>query len=197
MPASLPGATLAQNLAGPTQGRTVIFDPLSGPKGSLLDKDNTGNCSTGALCTGIGFGPKNIIGLTAPASIIAAGFNDDQVPGTREPNYGTQNTVLSRYLYIGGGRMITNPTVADRPSVPFTPSEYTAGVQLFAAGLNAARDGGAGPIFTGFAMKMVTAAAAVAIDAVVETGFVNRTGVALVTGQSVHGIASAASAAAS
>ena len=37
MPASLPGDTLANNLANPTLGRMVTFDLLSGPKGSPLD----------------------------------------------------------------------------------------------------------------------------------------------------------------
>ena len=54
---------------------------------------------------------------------------------------------------------------------------------------------GAGPAFTGFPLKMVTAAGAVAIGAVVETGFVNRSPVALTTGQSVFGSGSTALAA--
>jgi len=44
-------------------------------------------------------------------------------------------------------------------------------------------------------VKMVTAAAGVAIGAVIETGFVNRSNVALLTGQSTFGSASGASAA--
>ena len=37
MPASLPGATLAQNQGIPTQGRLVLLDCLSGPKAAPLD----------------------------------------------------------------------------------------------------------------------------------------------------------------
>jgi hypothetical protein len=44
-------------------------------------------------------------------------------------------------------------------------------------------------------MKMVTAAAGVATGGVVETGYSNRSGVALVTGQSVFGSFGTASAA--
>lgn len=195
MPASLPGATLAQNQGNPSQGGTVLYDPLSGPKGSPLDRDQAGNCSTGALCTGIGFGARNIIGLTAPASITAAGFNDDYAPGSRGVTYGAQNTVLSRFMYIGGGRMVTNPVAADKFSVPFSPSEYTAGILIGLAGNGGSRDAGAGPAFTPFAAKMVTAAAGVAIGGVIETGFVNRSPRALVTGESVFGSATAATAA--
>ena len=195
MPASLPGATLAQNQANPSQGRAVTMDPLSGPKGSPLDRDQAGNCSTGGLSTGIGFGPSNFIGPTAPASIVAAGFIDDQIPGTREPQYGAQNAFLSRFMYIGGGRMIANTDPVTKFSVPYVPSEYTAGIAIGAAGNGGTRDGGAGPAFTAFPLKMTTAAAGVAAGAVIETGFVNRSGVAMTTGQSAHGVGSAALAA--
>ena len=195
MPASLPGATLAQNQANPSQGRAVTMDPLSGPKGSPLDRDQAGNCSTGGLSTGIGFGPGSVFGPTAPASLLAAGFNDDQIPGTRAPSYGTQNAFLSRFMYVGGGRMVANTDPVTKFSIPFVPSEYTAGIVIGAAGNGGSRDGGAGPAFTPFPMKMVTAAADVAAGAVIETGFVNRSGVGLKTGQSAHGSASAAAAA--
>jgi hypothetical protein len=197
MPASLPGATLAQNLANPSQGGAVIFDPLSGPKGSPLDRDNSGNCSTGGLSTGIGFGPNTIFGPTAPASLLAAGFNDDQVPGARGVSYGTLNTPLSRFMYIGGGRMIANVHATEKFSIPFVPSEYTAGIAIGAAGGGGSRDGGAGPAFTAFAMKMVTATGAVAIGAAIEAGFVNRSAAAMVSGQSAHGSSSTQLAAAS
>ena len=49
MPASLPGSTLAQNLANPSAGLNINHDLLSGPKGSPFDKDQAGNASTGAL----------------------------------------------------------------------------------------------------------------------------------------------------
>ena len=74
MPAGLPGSTSAQNLANPSAGQAVLFDLLSGPKGSPFDRDvqvpylgspggagfpASGNASTGALSNGIGFGPNS------------------------------------------------------------------------------------------------------------------------------------------
>src|SRR6188472_4709758 len=99
MPAGLPGSTAAQNLANPSLGPSVIFDLLSGPRGSPKDRDvdiaynaapnsagtPSNNASTGALSTGIGFGSPPIFPPTAPASIVAAGFNDDYVPGVTKP----------------------------------------------------------------------------------------------------------------
>ena len=74
-------------------------------------------------------------------------------------------------------------------------SPYTAGWGIGYAGQGGSRDAGAGPAFTGFVGKIVTAAGAVAIGAVVETGYTNRSGVALTTGQSVLGSFGTASAA--
>ena len=185
MPAGLPGDTVAINTTGnPNAGRMVLMDPLSGPKGSPFDKDNAGNASTGGLNTGIGFGSPPIIGLTAPASILLSGFTDDYTPGLTKPD-GVAAT-NSTYMYIGGGKSDANGL-----SVP-----YTAGFAIAAAGNGGSRDGGAGPAYTGFAIKMTTAAGAVATAGVIETGFVNRSGVALTTGQSTFGSASAQQAAA-
>lgn len=183
MPAALPGSTAVENAANPSAGLHVCFDLLSGPKGSPFDKDSAGNASTGGLSTGIGFGSPPIIGLTAPASIVAAGFNDDYTPGVTKPD----NTASadSTLMYIGGGK-------SDAAGLPVP---YTAGFGIGNAGQGGARDAGAGPAFQGFRSKMVTAAGAVANGAVIETGFVNRSGVALVTGQSVFGSATAASGA--
>jgi hypothetical protein len=61
------------------------------------------------------------------------------------------------------------------------------------AGQGGARDAGAGPAFQGFRTKTVTATGTVANAGVVETGFVNRSGVSITTGQSVFGSAVAAS----
>jgi hypothetical protein len=190
MPASLPGATLAQNGANPSQGAAVLYDLLSGPKGSPKDSDQTGNFSTGALSNGIGFGAPPVIGLTAPASIVAAGFNDDYTLGVTKPD-GTAATT-SILMYIGGGRSDA-PTIATQGRAVENP--YTAGFGIGMAGNGGSRDAGAGPAFTGFLLKMVTAVGAVANGAVVETGWVNRSGLALVTGQSLFGSASTASAA--
>ena len=95
MAASLPGSTTAENAANPSAGNFVLFDLLSGPKGSALggrtlawDANNHPtyavdgtNVSTGGLSTGIGFGASLIIGPTAPQSIKDAGFTDNYVPG--------------------------------------------------------------------------------------------------------------------
>lgn len=215
MPAGLPTSSLANNLGNPTgaevaglTNRAVIFDPLSGPKGSPLDKGSAGTASTGALCTGIGIGPNVIIGAvggSAPVGIFLAGFNDNMVPGEKitvyaaapPPGVVTTDIADSNRMYIGGGRMIANATVPDKATVPFVASPYTAGIALCAAGNGGSRDAGAGPAFTGFPMKLVTAAGAAANGAVVETGFVNRSNIALVTGQSVFASDIAALAAAS
>lgn len=219
MPASLPGSSAAENVSNPTAGTFVTFDPLSGPKGSpndakvinyatgtppgwnattripiLIAATGPSSLSTGQLSTGIGFSSQPIIGLTAPASIKAASYSDDYAPGATLPG-GTLATD-SRLMYIGGGRMIANAgvTVADYAR-PFIVSPYTAGTVILGAGQGGSRDGGAGPAFTGFPLKLVTAAGAVANGAVVETGFVNRSGGSLITGQSVFGSGSTASAA--
>lgn len=212
MPASLPGATLAENQANPTQGRFVTFDPLSGPKGSSLDAmmptyDGTGglvadpdNCSTGALSTGIGFGGQ-IIGLTpdratAPVALLESGFNDNMIPG-EEPTYAapppigviSANAIDSTYMYIGGGRMEENPdaTDPDQRGRPFTPDPYTAGVAIVGAGEGIARDGGAGPAYTGLPLNSATASGAVAEGAAIEAGILNVSGQAMVSGQSAFG----------
>jgi hypothetical protein len=181
MPAALPGSTLAENLANPSAGLHICFDLLSGPKGSLFDADDAGNATTGALSTGIGFGSPPIFGLTAPASIDAAGFDDDYTPGVTKPD-GTASA-NSTLMYIGGGR-----SAADG-----TPSPFTAGFGIGNAGQGGSRDGGAGPIFQGFLSKTVTATGAVANGAAIEGGFINRSGVAMTTGQSTFGSATAAS----
>lgn len=182
MPAALPNATAAENAANPSAGNPVLFDALSGPKGSPFDKDQTGNASTGALSTGIGYGPETIFGPTAPASIQAAGFDDNDTVGVTKPDNTAGNSAM---VYIGGGRS----------NADGSPNPYTAGFGLCAAGNGGSRDGGAGPAFTGFGLKTVTATGSVANGAAVETGFTNRSGVSLSTGQSVFGSATAANAA--
>lgn len=193
MPAALPGSTPAQNAANPSAGAFVIFDPLSGPKGSPLDKDSTGNASTGALSTGIGFSDADIINGGA-AGIFAAGFNDNDIPG-EVPTYAAggpppvvaSSAINSTRMYIGGGR-------SDAAGVP---NPYTAGVAICGAGNGGSRDGGAGPAFLGFFMKMVTATGTVANGAAIEAGFINRTGVSMASGQSAFGSSTAALAVAS
>lgn len=223
MPAALPGSTNAQNLANPALGSWVIFDPLSGPKGSPLDNDKdypaangdgvatgaSGKASTGALSTGIGIsaqdiirtpnlGPQSIPGVTAPNQIWRAGFEDVLIPG-EVPTYAAggpppvvaSSAINSTRMYIGGGRSDANANgiAASNP--------YAAGIAICGAGNGGSRDGGAGPAFTGFPMQMVTAAGTVANGAAIETGWTNRSGVSVVSGQSTFGSATAALAAAS
>ena len=177
MPASLPGDTVAINTTGnPNAGRMVLMDPLSGPKGSPFDKDSAGNASTGGLNTGIGFGSPPVIGLTAPASIVLSGFTDDYTPGLTKPD-GTAATD-STLVYIGGGKS----------NALGVPVPYTAG---FGCRLRA---------MVGRAMavrgrlhrlpdEVSDGSWRGATAAVIETGFVNRSGVALTTGQSTFGSA--------
>jgi hypothetical protein len=147
------------------------------------------NLSTGGMCTGIGFGcnagtPINIAQKTTPATaaqaLSNAGFTDDTGDGINASN--------SRFNYIGGGRSNIVGGVS-------TPVPYTAGFVPGNAGNGGSRDAGAGPAFTCFVGKWVTATGSVANGAVVETGFVNRCGKTIVATDSVFGSASAAQAA--
>jgi len=198
MAASLPGATAAENAANPSQGRAVIFDALSGPKSSPFggrtlawDSDNhpvytadATNLSSGALATGIGFGSPPIFGLTAPASIQAAGFSDDYIPGITKP--GLTAATDSTLVYIGGGRC-NAPTEGPGSDGVAVPNPYDESmVAICMAGNGGSRDGGTTP-FTGFPVKTVTATGTVANGADVETGYANRSGVSITTGQSVFG----------
>lgn len=181
MPAGLPDETDLNNAGNPNAGRCVIMDPLSGPKNTPFDNDS-GTISTGGLSTGIGFGSPPVIGpLSNPlisnalAGIRAAGFSDDYIPGVTLPSgvAATESTLV----YIGGGRSDADGT----------PDPYDAdAVAICMAGNGGSRDG-SDP--TGFSMKVVTAAGAVANGAAVEAGWVNRSGLALVADQSVLGSA--------
>lgn len=200
MPAGLPGDSAANNLLNPTLGAWVIMDPLSGPKGSPLDNDKDvttgtarGGCSTGALQTGIGHTAARIVDATsaalAPYNIFTSGFNDNSVPGEKVTVYAapppngvvTTDIVDSTFMYIGGGKCTKNVD----GSAPVVP--YVAGIAICGAGNGGSRDGGAGPAFTGFPMKMVTATGAVATGAAIEAGFINRTGAAMAAFQSAFG----------
>ena len=162
--------------------KAVICSPFSGPDGSLFDTDNAGNTSTGALCTGIGFGigTRNDINPDA----ITPQFTDDYTPGVTLPD-GTAATEAI-LLAIGGGRA----TIVNDKS---TVDPYSA-VGLCGFGNGASRDGGGGT--AGFPMKLVTAAADVAHGAAIETGFANRVavGYTLPDGNSAFGSATAAQA---
>lgn len=189
-------ASPAVPAANPATGKAVAMSPFSGPKGSPLDavaiNPTTGvrtkdanNFSTGALNTGIGFGIEfPIFNPTAPQSIKDRGFTDDYTPGITMPNNSAATD--ARLTAIGGGKS----TAAANGIAPTAP--YVAQPLLF-FGNGGSRDAGAGPAFTGFGAKTVTASAGVAVGAAVETGFVNRTSRALVTGESVFGSSGTAS----
>lgn len=184
MPAFNMGGVAAAN---PSAGRFVMMSSFSGPKGSPFDRAGSDALSTGALSTGIGFGANHIIGPPAPQSIKDAGFTDDYTPGVTRPNGVAATTSI--LVAIGGGKS----TAAVNGIAPTVP--YTAGFGLCGFGEGASRDAGAGPAFTGFNTKMVTATGAVANGAVIETGFTNRSGQAMTTGQSAFGSNVAAQAA--
>jgi hypothetical protein len=213
MPAALPQSPGIKNSlliadqypVNPSVGQAAIMDALSGTKGSPLDKDNAAatinlpaggtitwqaNCTTGAMSTGIGFGLNVVV---APGNLFSTtkgpggGFTDDVGAGGAIAN--------STAVYLGGGRSVV--TNGANPAGVAGTNPYTAGFLPVSAGNGGNRDAGAGPAFTGFVSKMVTATAGVAIGGVVETGFVNRSGVALLTGESTLGSATAAQAAAS
>lgn len=202
----------ARNMAGPTvvpanpsAGKVVLMSPFSGPKGSPFDRDQAGNASTGALSTGIGFGLNagpviNVSNGTAPAtaaqSLKDRGFTDDYTPGLSMPASTSAVPVLATLAVltaIGGGKSTIVGGGATGLGVS-TVAPYVA-QPLLAFGTNVApytaagssRDAGAGPAFTGFGIKAVTAAGAVADGAAIETGFVNRTGAAMIATQSAFG----------
>lgn len=198
MPAGLPGDTLFNNQGNPNAGHFVIMDPLSGPKDSPFDarmnlgfdaqghpewENDDSNISTGGLSTGIGFGCNHHIGPTAPQSIKDAGFQDDYIPGVTEPDGGTHAD--STLLYIGGGRC-DPPSEGPESDGIAAPDPYTAGFAICGAGEGGSRDSG---FNTGFSMKMVTAAADIANGAVIETGWVNRSGAELPDTHSAFGSA--------
>jgi len=192
------------NVDSTAAGAGVNYSPFSGPTNSPFDArtitgwpastnttagvptyaNNTADRSTGALSTGIGFGTTPIINPTAPASIKAAGFNDDYTPGVTLPD-GTASTTAI-LTCIGGGKS-TATVNGIAPTVPYDAQP------LLNMGNGGARDAGAGGVKTGFAEKMVTATATVVVGDPVETGFVNRSNRSVVAGESVFGSATTAS----
>ncbi len=191
MPAFNMNGTAAAN---PSAGKQVMMSPFSGPKGSPLDaRVSTGtgtntndpnNLSTGQLSTGIGFG----LNLAASADKVGVNpipqvFTDDYTPGVTKPD-GTASA-NSTLVAIGGGK--SDATGA--------PVPYTAGFGLLGWGGGGSRDAGAGPAFTGFLTKMVTAVGTVAPGAAIEATWLNREDIAITVGQSTFGSSNAASAA--
>jgi len=189
---------------------------------------NTADHSTGGLSTGIGFestdlgaaggaGPNtspygkagidtgNLIsfassgaskGIPTNGPGALNGFTDDYQPGISLPSgVATTTAILTT---IGGGKSVATPVKAgDYSNTNSVTTPYVA-QPLLDMGVGGSRDAGAGPAFTGFGLKSVTAVADLAQGAVIETGFVNRTapaasGVQLKSGMSAFGSASAAS----
>jgi hypothetical protein len=193
--------------ANPSLGNAVTMSPFSGPKGSPFDAliypsnvyqptlaqrvaDPT-NYSTGALSTGLGLTPSGRLnGMAAPlyTPSVPASINlplDDYQPGLSLPSGALATD--ARLLAIGGGKSSANTVVAPSVPVPYVAQP------ILNFGNGGSRDAGAGPAFTGFGMKVVTATATVANGAAIETGFTNRQGVAITTGLSQFGSATAAS----
>jgi len=204
----------ASNMAGtpaanPTLGAAVLMSPFSGPKGSPFDAKvypsniyqpklsdlvpNLTDVSTGALSTGIGYGLNTKVPGISPPLFSAAipatvdNFTDDYQPGVSLPSVVAAPD--ARLLAIGGGRSTANTLTA-----PTTPNPYAV-QPLLGWGNGGSRDGGAGPAFTGFGTKLVTAVAPVANGAAIEAGWTNRSGVQLETGNSQFGSSTTASAA--
>lgn len=188
--------------ANPSTGLFIMMDPFSGPKGSPFDAKEynpttqvlqaaPNNFSTGGLSTGIGFGANHVIPPTAPQSIKDAGFTDNYTPGVSMPD-GTTPATTAILVAIGGGKSAivngTGPNGNGTPVGTFSSQPAPYAVQpLLGFGNGASRDAGAGPEFTGFSIKTVTATATVANGADIETGYANRAGVSMTTGQSAFG----------
>lgn len=208
----MPAANMAGPLvvpANPAGGKQVIHSPFSGPKGSpfdaksfnpttfVLEPDPT-NHSTGAMNTGIGHalttGPVINVSTstdtpTAPRAIRNAGFTDDFAPGLNMP--GGTLAPDARLLAIGGGRNVLTGGGATGLAIS-EPDPYDA-QPIVAFGGGASRDAGAGPAFTGFGMRMVTATGAVADGDAIEAGYINRTGRPMVATDSAYGSSTTAS----
>jgi hypothetical protein len=188
------------------------MSPFSGPSGSPLDAkvaayyDNLpggtawsapvgdpNNLSTGALNTGIGFGINDFDGFedNQPGRVLPdQNFMYHYIPGEFYPD-GTTPAPDARFVAIGGGR--SGPTDIETTPDGSAPPNPWNDQPLLAFGGGSSRDAGAGPAFTGFFMKLVTATAPVAVGSAVESGFINRTSYGVAAGKSVFGSSTAAS----
>lgn len=223
MPATGMGQVVGpSNANAATATNAILMSPFSGPTGSPFDAkiisgwnysgaslgmpiyaatptannaDGTPSAamSTGGLSTGIGFGGEHVV--SSPFGSISGGnvvngsfgppsFTDDSQPGVSLPS--NASATLATLIAIGGGKS-TAAVNGEAPTVPYNVQP------LLGFGNGASRDAGAGPAFTGFGEKMVTATATVANGAAVEAGWVNRSGQSITTGQSVFGSSTAAS----
>lgn len=176
----MPAVNMAGTSAAPESGKAVMMNPFTGPTGAVKDNDQSGNFSTGALNTGIGFGLNVVIGPVAPASIVAAGFSDSYVPGTTKPN-GVASTDAALVLIGGGSSSAASGGIAATTPLAVKP--------LNAMGNGTVRNKSVG---VGFSVQTVTATASVAVGAAVETGWTNQSGAALASGNSTFGAEAAA-----
>jgi hypothetical protein len=194
MPASFPGSNAADNAGNPNKGPSVLFDPASGPKGSLFDAKvitswnyATGMpvlgaasgeawLSTGGLSTGIGFGlsaktPTGITGVvgtgTTPVDLDDTGnFSSQYIPGTSLPSLAA--AADARLLYIGGGK--SDALGVSTPRAVSQLCEGGGGTYIGPVA-GASRDGGTNQ---GFGMKLVIAGSDITFGSAIQTGFVNR-----------------------
>lgn len=187
------------------EGTQTTFSPFSGPAGSPFDAKmyppgiympvpadrvaNPDDHSTGALSTGIGFscadngwagGASLGLGRTGfnqvfvPTSPLTDGlFSDDYTPGISKPDI--TNALTAELTAIGGGKSVATPVKpGDYSNTDAVTTPYAA-QPLLNMGYGGSRDAGAGPAFTGFAMKSVTSTNVTALGAAIEPGWINRT----------------------
>lgn len=164
--------------ANPSTGQVVVMDPLSAPTGSTFDAKSfdptTGvlaaaptNYSTGAMCTGAGFGAMVI----KDDDIGQSGFGDDYLLGVTKPD-GTAATNAT-HLYIGGG----SSAAASGGIAATTPR---AAIPVCVMGNGAARNHTG---VNGTDAKMVTATGSTdPLDEIGTTGFINISGSTLEDG---------------
>ena len=190
--------------------------PSTGANYTTVPVANTADHSTGGLSTGIGFestdngqlvagvrtgdlivttsGTTKGIPANGPGAIN--GFTDDYQPGLSLPS--GANATGAILLAIGGGKSVITPGAgSDYSKGTSNPVPYNA-QPILDMGVGGSRDAGAGPAFTGFGMKSVTAVADVAQGVAIEAGWINRTapaasGIVLKNGTSAFGSATAAS----
>lgn len=163
--------------ANPSGGKPVIMDPFSGPAGSALDNDQEGNHSTGALSTGIGFGPGHVIPAPADPNVANAGFTTGYVPGVTLPSGDDASDAI--LLAIGGG--YSDPAI-DGEAV----TDPIAAAPIAAFGNGASRDLDEG---VGRGMLMAEADAVTANgEEIADTGHENRSGITMGEGESTFGV---------
>ena len=189
--------------------------PSNGANYTTVSVANTADHSTGGLSTGIGFESTDngqlVAGIRTGDLIVTTGgttkgipangpgaingFTDDYQPGITLPS--GASATLATMLAIGGGKSTITVVAGDVAKGLSVVSPYNV-QPILDMGVGGSRDAGAGPAFTGFGMKSVTATADVAQGAAIEAGFVNRTapaasGIVLKNGSSAFGSATAAS----